>query len=485
MSGKGKLVALATYVLAGMASGAALADQYHYNNVLVGTRAVGMGGAFGGIADDASGLYYNPAGLAFALSNDIQGSANAFYKKKTTYLRTIDDLPFEEESSGSLTPFFGGLQKLDRYVDGLVFAFGVYYVDGDLKDQDTTIEGKPIGASRIKRYHRTSNARAGSYYAGAAIGYRPIPNVSIGLGLSYYNSDELVQEYQYAKQSTKKVPTATDANGNVTAYTPGWSILTQNVREHLVVFGMQPVFGVQVALPAGFSAGLTIKKGLVASQGFESATEQDQTLVTDAQNDDLESKGAVMPPTYNSQNVILTQSKKPIGSLPMEMRLGFGWFASPTLLWAFDIVSTGAVTDADKSLDPYGRARFNKRQVTNFATGIEWYVAPAFPLRLGLFTNNDARPKVAHGTPDANDAAKSCAGTQDDRSWGKKYCGQPDHIDYYGGSLFIAWVQPNSQISAGAVVQTGKGEAQKLGDYHVQNVKSSQYQFAFSATHNL
>ncbi|MEN9833841.1 MAG: hypothetical protein RL011_34, partial [Pseudomonadota bacterium] len=157
-----------------------LADQFHYNNVLVGTRAMGMGGAFAGIADDASGIYYNPGGLAFALSNDIQGSANAFYGKNTVYKKALGSTDFTEESSGSLTPFFGGLQKLDRYVQGLVAAFGVYYTDGDLKDQDTPIDQFQIGSTVIDRYHRTSNARASTYFAGAGVGYRILNNLGIG-----------------------------------------------------------------------------------------------------------------------------------------------------------------------------------------------------------------------------------------------------------------------------------------------------------------
>ena len=36
----------------GLLGEAARADQFHYNNVLVGTRSVGMGGAFGAVADD-------------------------------------------------------------------------------------------------------------------------------------------------------------------------------------------------------------------------------------------------------------------------------------------------------------------------------------------------------------------------------------------------------------------------------------------------
>jgi long-chain fatty acid transport protein len=96
-----------------------MADQFHYGNVLIGTRAVGLGGAFGAVADDASGVYYNPAGLAFALSNDISGSANAFYTKESKYKSTLCGEDFVEASSGSVPSFFGGLQKLDRYVEGL------------------------------------------------------------------------------------------------------------------------------------------------------------------------------------------------------------------------------------------------------------------------------------------------------------------------------------------------------------------------------
>ena len=77
-------------------------------------RVAALGGAFTAIADDASGVYYNPAGVAFALSNELQGSANAFPTKTTIYKDTIGDEPFTETSGGNFSPFFGILQKLDR-----------------------------------------------------------------------------------------------------------------------------------------------------------------------------------------------------------------------------------------------------------------------------------------------------------------------------------------------------------------------------------
>ena len=117
-------------------SATALADQMHYRNIITGERAQGLGGAYTGVSDDASGVYYNPAGLAFAQSNDISGSANAFYNKTITYKDVLGTDDWKEESSGTLAPFFGVMQKLDKYLPGLVGGFAYYMTDTELKDQD-------------------------------------------------------------------------------------------------------------------------------------------------------------------------------------------------------------------------------------------------------------------------------------------------------------------------------------------------------------
>src|SRR5690606_31431075 len=126
----------------------------------------------------------------------------------------------------SVPSFFGGLQKLDRYVNGLVFAFGVYSTDNDLKDQSTMIQGKTVRSVYIERYHRTSNARSNTFFVGAAVGKRILSNLAVGFGLQYMNVDELVQEYQDAKQ-TVSLP---DGQGGVVQ---AWRILGSNVRERL------------------------------------------------------------------------------------------------------------------------------------------------------------------------------------------------------------------------------------------------------------
>jgi len=47
------------------------ADEFHYNNLLIGDRASGMGGAYTAISDDASGMYYNPAGIVYVTDKNF------------------------------------------------------------------------------------------------------------------------------------------------------------------------------------------------------------------------------------------------------------------------------------------------------------------------------------------------------------------------------------------------------------------------------
>jgi hypothetical protein len=45
-----------------LVSGGAHADDTHYRGIPIGAHAIGLGGAFTGVADDASATYFNPAG---------------------------------------------------------------------------------------------------------------------------------------------------------------------------------------------------------------------------------------------------------------------------------------------------------------------------------------------------------------------------------------------------------------------------------------
>jgi hypothetical protein len=155
----------------------------------------------------------------------------------------------------------------------------------------------------------------------------------------------------------------------------------------------------------------------------------------------------------STMNASFTDQKfdDPLKTMPTEIRLGTAWFPSSTFLWTADVIhNTSATSDNYKRL-----------AVTNFATGAEYYITPSIPIRGGFFTNYDARPEVETGKT-----------------------GQADHIDYMGYSLFGGWVQPNSQVAGGVILQTGEGKAQKTGDANIQTVEALSYTFAISATHS-
>ena len=439
-------IPVASFALSLVTAAKLHADQYHYNNVLIGDRAMGLGGAFCGVADDASGVLYNPAGLAFALSNDISGSANALYKKRVVYKKTIGDSDFTEKSEGTLAPFFGGLQKLDNVWPGLVVAFGMFNTDSELKDQDDKIEAPDLG---IVRFHRTVNLRASTQGFGLAAAKRVTSTVALGLGLNYLWVDELVQEYQDAHTSF-----AISKENHLI-----YQILTQNIRQRLVVKVLQPTLGVQWAATGKLSVGVHLKFPLVMSQSFENGQEVTRSYVDSglAVPDDHFNDSKGTSTRVVKRDLVETESDKntnPIGKYPSEYRLGIGYFASTRFLYTLDVIS---VSEAEGDVTLYKR-----QSVLNFATGAEYYITPSVPLRLGLFSNNDARAKLKAETKN-----------------------QPDHIDYLGGSVFFAWVQPNSAISLGAVFQKGSGKAQKIANQvKTQDVTAFSQTIAFSASHS-
>ena len=67
-----------------------------------------MGGAYSALSQDASGLYFNPAGMIFGPRDDLSISANAYFEKEVTYEGALNGRNFEEKSTGFFPSFIGG-----------------------------------------------------------------------------------------------------------------------------------------------------------------------------------------------------------------------------------------------------------------------------------------------------------------------------------------------------------------------------------------
>ena len=95
----------------------------HFSLYLVALTGIGMGGAFLGLADDATAAYTNPAGLTILAASEVA----------VEYRHTDYTTPFSSGGSFRVTPFDDtnlGQRQADSNTDALAFLSYTYAGDG-------------------------------------------------------------------------------------------------------------------------------------------------------------------------------------------------------------------------------------------------------------------------------------------------------------------------------------------------------------------
>lgn len=198
-----KLLATAVALgLAGMAGNALAITDNEANASLPfsfsspGARALGMGGAFIGLADDASAAYANPAGLTQLVSPEV----SAEVRSVRTDTRWVDggSLQYNGFNSGGLdyssqNDTTTSLRSFSFVYPGERFSFAVYryeLVNYDASFQSSgetyTANGGAIDGT-IFAYDVNTSLDIETY--GAALGFKMTDKFSIGVGLNYYLLD--------------------------------------------------------------------------------------------------------------------------------------------------------------------------------------------------------------------------------------------------------------------------------------------------------
>jgi len=161
------------------------ADEFHYTNMLIGDRATGMGGAYTGVSDDPSGLYYNPAGIVYTTGRNLSGSVNAYYNTTKEYKNVIGGNGWERKATSVLPNFFVFFLPLGK----LKFGFS-YAVPSSIKeDQDQTFGGSiptTLGSPAI-RYTINFNNEDNNFLVGPSIAGELTSSLSMGLTMYMYH----------------------------------------------------------------------------------------------------------------------------------------------------------------------------------------------------------------------------------------------------------------------------------------------------------
>jgi len=167
--GRKRVVVLSALCLAACIS----ADRAHagaLDNSFVGARAIAMAGAFTGIANDASAVSYNPAGLAFLASGGTQVEAYG-YVSLTKFTYENAGAVFESHEKPVVPGLFAA-HAFDRFALG--FGYYIPYGGGGTAYQDFMGTGIELKSA------------AGVQAFTAAAAYKITPQLSVGAGVSMF-----------------------------------------------------------------------------------------------------------------------------------------------------------------------------------------------------------------------------------------------------------------------------------------------------------
>lgn len=446
---KNSLVAVAVLLVAGsILPAAASADEFHYVNILIGDRSADMAGAYTAISDNASGCYYNPAGIAFGQGSNLSASVNGFSysnkKYKDAMLKTDGSrLDWDQTSSVLLPNFFGATYDSPYGTLGMSYAVPDSVQRRQKQrffDLKTNLPG-----SYISEYDLNINDVDNQYFFGPSYAVKISDNFSIGATLyaSYRDSTVIRNSILYLNDLNTQAPTGFEwRNGYI--YRTEW--------------GLKPTIGMIWSPTEKISLGFTAAQHyLLRTDHLSVSTVNSNVLGTDPN----------LPAALRSRD-------DDNRNLPLEVKAGIAYFPSPSLLLAADLSYHNSSGDFDRDVstlrytDGSRTASLNIDDeivsVVNLALGAEYYLNDRYAMRGGLYTDFANTEKLRNDGLTAN---------------------QPEHIDIYGATLSLTRFTRSTSTTMGLGYSWGKGDAQVIAnDPKVQQVEINNLNAFLSAAYS-
>lgn len=410
-------VILALFLFAA-ASGA---DEFHYNNILVGDRASGMGGAYTAVSDDPGGMYYNPAGIAYSTGKNLSASVNAYSVSNRTYKGVIGGQDWTRSSSTLLPNFFGIIQPVGKLKVGFSYAVP----DSNQEDQDQSFKRDFFTWGSTTHVINFNNKNDTNLF-GPSAALQLADNLSVGVTLYAHN------------RSTEAILNNTIQSDDKLNY------LWVNSYLESDEWGLKPIVGVMWSPVDKLSLGLTVSKTFI----FTSDVISQSTVTT---ND----------PAIETVNVLL-RSNENLGvssdkrKYPYQVTAGVAFFPNSSLLLAGDISYYSAF-----DYQFFGNT-VKRDAVINGAVGAEYFLNRNWALRGGLFTDFASTPDIRNDTSE-----------------------QPEHVDLYGGSLTVSHFTKNTSISCGGSYKIGSGKSKINGGANgIQDVDANNWTLFVSSSYS-
>lgn len=402
----------------------AFADQYHYNEVLIGNRASGLSGAYVAIADDPSGLFYNPSGIVYSSSTNVTANMNAFRYGRTKYVAALttaagQNVDWIRTSSALVPSFFGITQPLGPGTIGFSYAI----TDSVLENQGQTFNDiRQAGTTyTINFNNQDTTNNVGPSYA-IAIGEK----FSIGLTVyAYFRNKERIfnQIYQLA---------ADGQTNNATTPVEQRPFFISNQYFSLDEYGVKPIFGMSYTPFSKLSLGLTFTQTYLLVSDANVQYSEASNICNDATKTFQERCSNSNPTSFLLSQENGTQGR----TFPWQVNFGAAYFYSNKLLLT-------------SSVWVYEAINLTPQPLINVAGALEYYITGKIALRMGVYTNMSNTPELI---PNATNIFN-------------------EHIDVIGGTMSLTHFTRSSAISIGGAGNYGKGRAQITGSTNIQDVE--------------
>ena len=349
-----RLSRAAGWILAAIACAPAVsrADDTNFRPYLLGGRAAGMGGAFTALADDGSGAYYNPGGLAFAARSSVSLSGSVYGVVRGTYEGVLVDAAGHSQdfNYSALNVFPTATAAIRKLGPDDTVHVEVLVPDAFRVDERQSI----IATTNMFAFSQQSQ----TLWIGGGWAHR-FGRVGVGAGLHALVGSSISQlEFTV-----------------INAQDPG-RFASVSSREDVSTFGFVGSLGVRVDATDELRFGASL---FLPAVGWGSRKEFVQLLL----GRDVGTAGN--PPT----SVVHTSSElSATPSTPLRVQLGAA-YARDRLTLAADLIILGPrdVTD-DPDQASIGLSRHIVRNAAvNFSIGGEYKLEEHIPLRFGFFTD--------------------------------------------------------------------------------------------------
>lgn len=368
--------------------GGAHADETHYQNVFIGDRAFGMGGAATGLAADTSSTFYNPGALAELPNRSFSASLGltAFERMRVLGgVRGPDSVAdVRRAESRSLPVFSAALLRFGAVgPDGLkrhAVAFSTLYpatTDTSLRvDLQHPMTGVP---STVRVDHAFRQTLYGLSYA------LHLSN-KVAFGITAFLATQRLIHNETLYVASGGVPTPDGGFTGIESYTGLTRISARS-------YSFLPRVGFFYRPNAKFSLGITLQPPGLMLRSRASLDQQSAVATIDPMTGD----------TITTFTVVDQGGLRIRMPIPWMVRMGFGYHATNSLTLAVDVALHGAV-DAHRILpgadeDALARTPFMPVDTRRIATvdaalGAEWVMRDGVTWRVGAFTNRSAAPNL-------------------------------------------------------------------------------------------